>query len=125
MYNIIRQTHENYGCIIVIERTIDNKRLTPFQAVREALKEQKIWIDESSKKVRLLIDNQIMSPQQAEVWAKEEYTSLPKCLRCGKLLGEDVITHELRIGFFCTQGCADKDYIQQLEVLQDEEEVDL
>jgi hypothetical protein len=125
MYNIIRQTHENYGYVIVIERTADNKQITPLQAVREAIKQQKLWSIESSKKVRILIDNQIMSPQQAECWAKEEYNTLPKCKWCAKLLNEDVITHQLSIGFFCSQDCADKDYNNQLEISQDEEEVEL
>jgi hypothetical protein len=125
MYNIIRQTHENYGCIVVIERTIDNKQMTPFQAVREAIKQQKLWIDESAKKVRILIDDQIMSTQQAEYWAKEEYAVLPKCKLCAKILNEDVISHQLKIGFFCSQYCSDKDYNNQLEVLQDEEEFEI
>lgn len=125
MYNIIKQTHENYGCIIVIEHTADGKALTPFQAVRSAIKDQEIWIKEISKKVRLLIDDQIMSPQQAECWAKEEYKNLPKCKLCAKVLNEDVITNQFSNSFFCSEDCADKDYNERIEQSKYEEEIEL
>ena len=77
------------------------------------------------KKVRFLIDEQVMSSKQVEHWANEEYKSLPKCEGCAKILDGDIHTHQFSGNkFFCSQICADKDYAEEVEKLKDEEEID-
>jgi hypothetical protein len=81
-------------------------------------------MDSGIKKVRLLIDDQLLSVKQAEHWAIEEYKTLPKCFGCAHLLNEDVVTHRLCSELFCSEECADRDYNEQIEKLKDEEEID-
>lgn len=124
MYVVNRQTHPQHGSVIAIERSMNGSELTPFQAVQCACKERKLWLEGGQKKVRILVDDKVMSPKQAESWAKEEYQSLPKCPWCAKILGENVITHRLGPGLFCSQDCADKDYNELIEKQKDEEEIE-
>ena len=124
MYNVSQLTHEKYGSVVVIEKVLNGYFLTPFNAVQAAINEQKLFSISVSEKVRLLIDDQIMTPHQAQHWAKEEYEELPKCKACGKPLPEDLVMHQLTPHFFCSQNFADKDYKLQLEKMQDEEEIE-
>ena len=76
--SISRQTHERHGPVISIDRTEEVGELTPFRAVQQAYKAQRAWQEEGVKKVRLVVDGQVMSCKQAEKWAHEEYQTLPK-----------------------------------------------
>ncbi len=125
MYSVNRLTHDRHGSVIHIERAENGSFLTPFQAVQGALKERRLWKEGGAKKVRILIDDQVMGPKQAEHWAHEEYTSLPKCQGCAKILNGDVHTHQLaKDKFFCSEVCADRDYNEEVEKRKDEEEID-
>lgn len=125
MYSVNRVTHQLYGSIVAVERQENGSFDTPSRAVQAAIKERRLWKESGQKKVRILIDDQILTPNQAESWAHEEYKTLPKCKGCAKILSENLYTHQLcRSGFFCSQDCADKDYTEEIEKLKDEEEID-
>ncbi len=124
-YSISRQTHERHGCVVSIERTEEIGEPTPFRAVQQACKEQRLWQEEGVKKVRLLVDGQVVSHKQAEKWAHEEYQTLPKCYACAKVLGGEIHTHQFCDSrLFCSSNCADEDYVEEMEKLKDEEEID-
>lgn len=125
MYSVNRITHDRHGPVIHIGRVENGSCQTPFQAVQNALRERRLWSEETSKKVRILVDEQVMSPKQAEHWANEEYKSLPKCEGCAKILDDDVYTHQLsKTKFFCSKVCVDRDYNEEIEKRKDEEEID-
>jgi hypothetical protein len=89
------------------------------------MKQRRIWLESGLKKVRILVDDKVMSPKQAEHWAHEEYISLPKCEGCAKILNGDVHTHQLSgTKFYCSAICADRDYAEEIEKRKDEEEID-
>lgn len=122
MYKVSRVTHEKYGKIIEIIRDEPGEEATPFQAVNKALLLRQVWKEETEDKVRILIDNQIMQPSQAESWANEEYKSLPKCEECAVILVGDVHTHALSERLFCSNKCADQNYCFQVEKMNDNDE---
>lgn len=125
MYSVNRITHERYGPVIHIERVENGSLTTPFQACQRALTERRLWVESGTKKVRILVDDQVMSPKQAEHWAHEEYKSLPKCEGCAKILNGDLHTHQFSTTkFFCSNNCADRDYLEEVEKRKDEEEID-
>jgi hypothetical protein len=125
MYSVNRLSHERHGSVILIERVENGSLTTPFQAVQASLKERRLWQEAGVKKVRILVDDQVMSAKQAEHWAHEEYKSLPKCYGCAKILNGDIHTHRLSRGnFFCSESCSDKDYLEEVEKMKDEEEID-
>lgn len=125
MYSVSKLTHDRYGPVIHIERVENGSARTPFQAVNSALKERRLWMESGTKKVRILVDDKVMSPKQAEHWANEEYRSLPKCEGCANILNGDIHTHQLSgTKFFCSVICADKDYVEEVEKMKDEEEID-
>jgi hypothetical protein len=125
MYVVNKIIHPRYGSVVHIERVENGSLLTPFQAVNSALKERRLWMESGTKKVRILVDDKVMSPKQAEHWANDEYKSLPKCEGCAKILNGDIHTHQLSgTKFFCSVICADNDYIEEVEKMKDEEEID-
>lgn len=125
MYTVNRLTHEQYGSVIHIERTADGPERTPFQAVQRACRERTVWLEGGAKKVRILVDEMVMSPKQAERWAKEEYARLPKCDGCAKILVEgNIYHHRLSLKHFCSSECSDRDYNEWIEKQKDEEEID-
>jgi len=125
MYSVIRRSHERYGSVIHIERAENGRLTTPFQAVNAAMKERRLWMEAGTKKVRILVDDKVMSPKQADHWAREEYSSLPKCEGCAKILDGNIHTHQLSgTKFFCSALCADRDYLEEIEKQKDEEEID-
>lgn len=125
MYSVNRSTHERYGPIIHIQRDMNGLHQTPFQVVQYACKERRLFLEAGQKKIRFLVDDQVMTLKQVEHWANEEYASLPKCFGCAKILNGDIQTHQLSSSrFFCTKQCADKDYVEEVEKLKDEEEID-
>ena len=125
MYNVNRQNHTKYGNVVEIVRQEIGTYATPFLAVNAAITAKRLWREEGAKKVRFLIDGQVMTVSQAEHWSNEEYKSLPKCYTCAKILGGNVYTHQLYGDrLFCSQSCADKDYSQEVEKRLDEEEID-
>lgn len=125
MYSVTRRSHDRYGSVIHIERAENGRLTTPFQAVNAAIHERRLWVESGTKKVRILVDDQVFGPKQAEHWAHEEYKSLPKCEGCAKILNGDVHTHQLSgTKFFCSHECADRDYMEEIEKRKDEEEID-
>jgi hypothetical protein len=75
MYSVNRFSHERHGSVVLIERVENGSFPTPFQAVQAALRERRLWQEAGTKKVRILVDDQVMSPKQAESWAHDEYKS--------------------------------------------------
>lgn len=125
MYGVTRRSHERHGHVIHIERSENGSFSTPFQAVNGALKERRLAKEGGLKKIRFLIDDQVMGPKQIEHWAAEEYKSLPKCEGCAKILNGNIFNHQLaKDKFFCSQDCADNDYNEEIERRKDEEEID-
>jgi hypothetical protein len=124
MYSVNRLTHLSLGSVIQIERSLNGSYPTPYRAVNAAIKERHMWKEAGTKKVRILIDEQVLSPKQAEQWADQEYQSLPKCAWCVKILDGNVHSHQLSGSFFCSIECADKDYTEQIERQLDEEEIE-
>ena len=124
MYSVKRITHQSYGAVIAIERVVNGSVKTPFQAVQCACKEIRLWRESGIKKVRILIDEQVLSIKQAEAWSDEEYDSLAKCSGCATIMEEQIYTHQLCPYFFCSQVCADRDYSERVDKLKDEEEVE-
>lgn len=124
MYSISHVSHPDYGDVVTVERVVNGEQLTPFRAVQCARTKQRILQDAGIKKVRFLIDNQVLSFKQAEQWAEEEYKTLPKCSGCAKIMEENVFIHRLSTNLFCSQICSDRDYNERLEKLKDEEDIE-
>lgn len=125
MYSVIKSSHERYGSVIEIVRDENGTLMTPSQARQQASKEKQSWQDVGILKVRYLVDGQVMTIKQVEHWAHEEYKNLPKCNECAKVLGESIYTHQLSgTELFCTQSCADKNYIEEASKFKNEEEID-
>jgi hypothetical protein len=122
MYVVSREMHHSYGPLVSIERDANGSAKTPFQAVQCACKEARLLREAGAKKVRVLIDDKIMTLKQAEQWSDKEYKSLPKCSYCAKIMEEDVFTHRLSSDLFCSQLCADRDYSERIDKLKDEED---
>ena len=126
MYRVTRTQHEKYGNVIEVVREENGPFKGPFWAVQQARKEKRLWLESGAKKVRILIDNKVMTIDQAEHWSNEEYRNLPKCETCGTLLDGDVHTHRLcGSSLFCSADCADKDYAKKTEVDNEETEFEL
>lgn len=126
MYNVTKQEHPQYGNVIEITKDVAGSVPTPFQAEQLARKEHRFWKESGAKRIRFLIDQQIVNLTELSHWSHEEYKSLPKCQECGKILSGDVYTHSLSgISLFCRQACADADYDWQMEHLSESEECDL
>jgi hypothetical protein len=123
-YSVNRSSHPRHGSVVSIERAVNGSHPTPYRAVNAACKERRLWKESGEKKVRILVDEQVLSPKQAEHWAHEEYQSLPKCDWCAKVLDENAYQHRLSERFFCSQECTDKDYMEKIEIQKDEEEID-
>jgi hypothetical protein len=124
MYKVSKIIHKKYGNVIEITKG-DEGTLNPETALFEAKFARRIWLEKGEGKVKFLIDNQALTPKQAETWAIEEYKSLPKCGWCGKILKEDIFTHTLcKENLYCSQSCADKDYVYQVDKLKDEEDIE-
>lgn len=125
MYKVSKEVHKKYGNVIKITRDDIGEYESPYPAFQQVKFLRRIWMEQGQTKVRVLIDQQILTIKQAEVWADEEYKSLPKCETCGKILDGNVFTHRLGgKNLFCTQICSDKDYAWQMEKLLDEEEIE-
>ena len=125
MYNVFRQNHVTYGNVVEIIRAENGTYKTPGSAFNKADIMRRLWRDEGSTKVRILVDDKIMSPAQAESWSNEEYKSLPKCYTCNQILNGSVHTHRLCGNhLFCSRTCSDKDYLAEVEKIKDEEEID-
>lgn len=124
MYSVKTTNHEKYGVVVEVIRAEDGAIETPFIAIQRALTEQRLMKQGVNKKIRFLIDNQIMTKAQIQSWANEEYKSLPKCFACAAILKGNVYNHNLNSQLFCSQKCADKDYQYIMENRDDEEECD-
>lgn len=124
MYTIDKIIHTEYGNIIQINLDAGGLILTSFAVVQQAKKEHRLWKEQGIKKIRFLIDNQILTIQQVENWAIEEYKKIPKCDFCAHILKEDIFTNQLSNKKFCSIVCNDKDYIEEMDKLKDEFECD-
>ncbi len=125
MYNVLRQSHELYGEIILISLEETGSYLSPFQAANQARLLRRASLEKGIVKVRFLINNEILTLQELENWAKQEYEFLPKCCACGSILEIQVHTHPLcKSNLFCSQQCADMDYTSKNEKILDEVEID-
>lgn len=125
MYNIAQKTHPKYGDVVEITRSDLGMFSTPGLACNAAITNRRLWLESGSKKVRILVDDQVLTTAQAQKWADTEHKSLPKCHGCNAILDGLVLTHQLSIdGLFCSASCADKDYKEQVDKLNDEEECD-
>lgn len=125
MYCINKNTTLNYGNVIEIIQDDDGELNTPFQAYLKAKLMRRLWMEKDSVKVKIVINNQILTVTQAEIWAYEESKRLPKCKACAAILKGDVYTHPLcGTNLFCTQVCADKDHAQEIKRINDEDESD-
>jgi len=122
MYAVNPSLHPSYGPLVCIEREANGSCKTPFQAVQHACKEARLLREAGAKKVRVLIDDKVLTLKQAEQWADKEYKHLPKCSFCAKLMEEDVFNHRLSSDLFCSQVCADRDYTEIIDKLKDEED---
>ena len=117
MYKVRRTNNKKYGKIISITRVESGGIKSPFLAYEKAL---------ALKLKKIIVDNQLLTNKQLEKWAREEYQSLPKCQECWEILNGTIYKHRLAESFlFCTQSCADRNYLRQLDNLNDYEEFDL
>lgn len=125
MYIVNRCLHPTYGSVIEVIRSENGNLMTPQLALQYACKERRLWQEEGIKKVRYLVDEQVLTPSKLDRWFNNEYKCLPKCEACAKILNEEIYTHQLSSnGRFCSQDCADKEYIEECEKIKDEEEID-
>ena len=125
MYKVYSQQHQKYGKVVIIEPAEDGEYKTPFLATQGALTMRRLCKD-TDQKIRFLIDHQVMTIHKMEQWAREEYLSLPKCGWCAKILAGEVHTHRVSGShLFCSQSCADKWYMEEMEKLRNEEEIEL
>lgn len=122
MYNVARTKHSTYGNIIEIIKVEVGEFLDPFKACAQAKKLRKAWMNEEPSKIRILVDNQLLTEALVEKWAREEYHILPKCGECNKILLGEVLTHNLATGLFCSNLCADRNYNYWLDRMNDNEE---
>lgn len=125
MYNVSFQSHDKYGQIVTISLEEIGTYLNPFQAANQARLLRRRALESGSVKVRFFIDNEILTIQELENWASQEYNFLPKCFSCGSILKTQVHTHPLcKTNLFCSQQCADKDYTLENEKMLDLTEID-
>lgn len=124
MYNIKHYNHPQYNEVLQIEMLEDGRFLNPFQVVRRLEIDRRLLI-EAGHKIRILVNNQILTLKQAEQWADVEYKSLPKCEECGIILHGNIYNHNLSVGvFFCSEKCSTCNYNEKLEKMLDEREID-
>jgi hypothetical protein len=124
MYSIQVSNHQKYGTVVEIVRSEDGALATPFVAIQRAFTERRLLMQGVNKKIRFLIDGQILTKSKVESWANEEYKSLPKCFGCAAILNNTVYNHTLSKHLFCSQEHADRDYQELMERYDDEEECD-
>lgn len=124
MYSVNKLTHDEYGQVISIVRDVNGLYKTPFRAVMRVNVEQRLLKEAGIKKVRVLIDEQLLTIKGTEHWANEEYKSLPKCYRCAAILNGDLYNNQLCKNLFCSSVCADEDYVDRIELFNDEEDCD-
>lgn len=123
MYSITKQTNEHFGYVLLITREDSGSCKDPFSVYHLARKMKRLWSEECNNKIRILVDKQIMSLVELDKWAIDEYKRLPKCGSCALILNDLVHRHQLnKKELFCSQKCADKDYLYQLKKIEDEEE---
>jgi hypothetical protein len=125
MYNVNKKIHNKYGNIIEIIREESGEFDSPYSVANKARTMYRILVEETNTKVRILVDEQVLTLTKLTKWADDEYKSLPKCEECGKILSEEVFTHNFSgTALFCSQNCADKNYHFQMEKMKDEEEIE-
>ena len=119
-YLVAHKNHEQYGNVIEISRS-EEGLITPYKAYLKA----KDLKNKFTGKIRFLIDQQILvTANQVEIWARDEYQALPKCQECAKILAVDVFTHQFSDCLFCSQVCADKNFEFEIKKFE-EDDIDL
>jgi hypothetical protein len=125
MYNVSNQVHELYGEIVTISIEEIGSHLSPFQAANQARLLRRSILEKGAKKVKFLIENEILTIHNLENWANKEYKFLPKCFACGSILKTQVYTHPLcKNNLFCSKECSDMNYTLMNEKMLDEVEID-
>lgn len=119
MYSVILEEDPNYGKIISICRDEDGDCKTPFEVY------QKVKSINLNSKIKILVDDQLLSLFELNMWAHEEYKNLPKCQECFQILSRKLYTHQLcGYSFFCSENCANKNHAQKIESLNDLEDIE-
>lgn len=125
MYSIKFTTHERHGFVIEVIRDENGTIISPFAAVQMVSKEKRLQQEAGLKKIRFLLEGQVLNIKQLEHWANEEYKVLPKCDSCAQILNEQFYTHRLSdMHRFCSQVCADQEFVEETEKLKELEEID-
>lgn len=125
MYIVSKQNHETYGNIISILIEENGIYESPFQAVNQVKLLKRLWLEEGGTRVRILINNQILTIKEMEKWSAEEYNFLPKCHACGCILSTKIFTHRLSgTNIFCSQKCTDINFSFEIEKINDEEDIE-
>ena len=91
---------------------------SPIDAASAAIELRKKWAQDCQKRVRIYIagyapqlgiygDNPV-TPRECIAWGKAKYQNMPKCDKCGEILGGDTYrAMELDDSVFCSQYCAE------------------
>ena len=125
MYDIQFKNHEIHGNTIVISIVENGTHKSPFKAVEQAKSLRRMELEKGKLKIKLLVNEQLLSTKEMEKWAIEEYNLLPKCFRCGSILETIVFIHPFSgSNLFCTQRCADLDHSDEMDKTLEEEEID-
>jgi hypothetical protein len=124
MYTVSTGADSKYGNIVIISTIDIGEYELPFDAVRKAKSLRREM--NTTKKIRFLVNEQVLSLTQLESWAYNEYKSLSKCTNCPVILHDkEVFAHAFsKEKLFCSQYCADEDYKLYLEKTEDEYECD-
>lgn len=122
---VVRKITNDYGHLIVIEENGDDI-VSPLPIFDQAIRQQKEWQQQVNQPVRFFLNDQIMTNQQMEQWANEEYQSLPKCQRCVQILdGEMYPGGFCGNDLFCSSHCYHQNYMEKMVKMNEEmEEVD-
>src|ERR1035437_247806 len=125
-YNLINKIDPKYGDIILIEAVDIGEYKNPIDAAEKAKSLRAKLLISGDSKVRIFVDGQVMTSNQINSWAAEEYKLIPKCEQCRMILSEDVYINRFsERKLFCSTKCADDDYTYQADLLLDEEEIEL
>lgn len=125
MYNVCRKIHDVYGNVILVSIEETGEFKSPFKAAEQVKSLRRLWLEDGSVRVKILINNQILTVKELDKWSANEYNFLPKCHYCVTILNNEVFTHQLcGNNLFCSQECANRDYSLKIEEMNSEEEID-
>lgn len=121
MYNVIHFVNELHGSVVEIVRDTNGLYKTPHKAC-QAAKSLRNKLLKPVLKIRYFVDGKVFNTLAS--WQKEEYDSLVKCERCYSILDGNVFSHSENNSLFCSQKCADVDFIMIIESNDDNEETE-